>query len=40
MLAGYLCHDAMRRDFQKIDRTNPRTNGELLYLRYSTKGIR
>ena len=30
----------MRRDFQKIDRKNPRTNGELLYLRYSTKGIR
>ncbi len=40
ILAGYLCHDAMRRDFQKIDRKNPRTNGELLYLRYSTKGIR
>ena len=40
MLAGYLCYDAMRKDFQKIDRKNPRTNGELLYLRYSTKGIR
>lgn len=40
MLAGYLCYDAMRKDFQKIDRKNPKTNGELLYLRYSTKGIR
>lgn len=40
MLSGYLCYDAMRRDFQKIDRKNPKTNGELLYLRYSTKGIR
>ncbi len=40
MLAGYLCYDAMRRDFQKIDRKNPKTNGELLYLRYSKKGIR
>lgn len=40
MLAGYLCYDAMRKDFQKIDRKNPKTHGELLYLRYSTKGIR
>ena len=40
MLSGYLCYDAMRKDFQKIDRKNPKTNGELLYLRYSTKGIR
>ena len=40
MLAGYICYDAMRKDFQKIDRKNPKTNGELLYLRYSTKGIR
>ncbi len=40
MLSGYLCYDAMRRDFQKIDRKNPKTNGELLYLRYSKKGIR
>ena len=40
MLSGYLCYDAMRKDFQKIDRKNPKTHGELLYLRYSTKGIR
>jgi len=40
MLAGYLCYDAVRKDFQKIDRKNPKTNGELLYLRYSNKGIR
>lgn len=40
MLSGYLCYDAMRRDFQKIDWKNPKTHGELLYLRYSTKGIR
>lgn len=40
LLTGQLCHDVIEADFKRIDRRNPRTHGELLYLRYGAKGIR
>lgn len=39
-LAGQMCNRTLEQDFRKIDRRNPKTHGELLYLRYSLKGIR
>lgn len=38
--AGELCRDLLKEDFQKIDKKNPRTHGEILYVRFGVKGIR
>ncbi len=40
LLAGRLCHEELERDFKRIDRQNPKTHGEVLYVRYGEKGIR
>lgn len=39
-LAGAMCHDMLEDDFRKIDRNNPKTHGEILYVRYGMRGIR
>lgn len=38
--SGRLCRDLLEEDFQKIDKKNPRTHGEILYVRFGVKGIR
>lgn len=38
--SGHLCRDLLEEDFQKIDKKNPRTHGEILYVRFGVKGIR
>lgn len=38
--SGHMCRTALEQDFRKINRRNPKTHGELLYLRYGSKGIR
>lgn len=40
LLAGTLCGGELERDFQKIDRQDPKTHGEILFVRYGQKGIR
>ena len=40
LLAGRLCCEELERDFSRIDRQNPRTHGEILYVRDGQKGIR
>ena len=38
--SGLLCRDLIEKDFQKMDKKNPRTHGEILYVRFGIKGIR
>ena len=38
--SGLLCRDLIETDFQKMDKKNPRTHGEILYVRFGIKGIR
>ncbi|MDD3250994.1 MAG: triphosphoribosyl-dephospho-CoA synthase CitG [Lachnospiraceae bacterium] len=40
LMAGQMCSRTLEQDFAKINGKNPRTHGELLYLRYGSKGIR
>lgn len=40
LLAGTLCEDAMRRDFEAIDPSAPKSHGESLYVRFGYTGIR
>ena len=40
LLAGALCRAELERDFLRIDRLNPKTHGEILFVRYGQKGIR
>lgn len=35
-----MTHDMIENDFKKIDRLNPKTNGEKLYINHGNKGIR
>ncbi len=35
-----MTYDIIESDFIKIDKTNPKTNGEKLYVKYNDKGIR
>lgn len=39
-LSGLLCRDVLEQDFRQIDRDNPRTHGEKLFVRYGFRGIR
>lgn len=40
LLAGSLCFEELERDFQRIDMQNPKTHGEILYVRHGQRGIR
>lgn len=39
-LAGTLCREELEQDFLRIDIHNPRTHGEILYVRHGNRGIR
>lgn len=39
-VSAEMTYDALESDFRKIDRSNPRTNGEKLYVKYGNRGIR
>lgn len=39
-LAGALCFDELKRDFAAMDPAHPKTHGEILYVRFGSKGIR
>lgn len=39
-LCGTICHDILEKDFQSIDFSHPKTHGEILYVKYGTRGIR
>lgn len=39
-LAEMLCHEELEKDFLRIDRLNPKTHGEVLYVKQGQKGIR
>lgn len=40
ILAGDICRELLETDFDKINKANPKTHGEMLYVRYGIKGIR
>lgn len=39
-LAGRFCRDLLEKDFSRINPKQPRTHGEILFVRYGSRGIR
>lgn len=40
LFSGMMCKTSMEHDFSRISSDNPKTHGELLYLKYGCRGIR